>query len=180
MKTQAGLQEKLLQNKDILYFKELFKEITYSPPSLVGGAIVDILNDKVPKDFDFINSSSTAINKLLDAGFEFQYESIYSTTFKKDKLIVQFLKTQPSSFDFTISKASLNFSEKNAFSIDLISFNSKRLIPNNFDNTDMILSSLARIPHWVKKGYFLPNQTYISLLGKLASNINAQKICTKS
>lgn len=179
MKTQAELQEKLLQNKDILYFKELFKGISYSAPNLVGGAIIDILEDRVPKDFDFLNIGDSVVNKLLGDGFKFQYESIYSTTFKKDKLIVQFLKTQPSGFDFTISKSSLSFSSY-TLTIDLKSFNSKILIPNSFDNTDMILDSLVRIPHWERKGYKLPNQTYISLLGKLASNINAQKICKKS
>lgn len=94
-------------------------------------------------------------------------------------MIVQLLKTNVTDFDFTISQArftniiSANFNNSSTvLTYDDESFENKILIPVSY-SPGKAHNSLVRLPHWEKKGYVLPEITYLSLL-------NAIKPFTKS
>jgi hypothetical protein len=133
--------------------------------SLVGGAVVDILEKRSPKDYDVLYmSNQTALEKL---GLKYCYDSRTSTTYKKCDMAVQNLKRSKDEFDFTISQAMLKIgaNEKIELVIDNISYENKILIPTGLAwlNRGNAINSLKRIPHWQKKGYRVHEMTYKSL-----------------
>ena len=74
-------KEKLENNLVLKLFKEGFGE---AYPQLVGGAVIDILEDRVPKDYDFIFTN--ILKEKLDKVAEFQYVSQTSYTYKYNQL----------------------------------------------------------------------------------------------
>lgn len=157
------MEEILKNNEKVKILKEIFSSV-YSV-KLVGGAVIDILEGREPKDYDLIYFIPSLHNKhLLNAGFEFQYETKTARTWTKDDITIQTLKTDKDDFDFTISQAIWDLkSEK--IEIDNISFKSKKLIPtpNAFLDKSKARNSLKRIRHWERKGYKIPKQTLDSL-----------------
>ena len=95
---------------------------------LVGGAVIDILSKRVPKDYDFEVNYFPKVDKL---NLEYQYETKTAKTFKKGDFILQQLKTSKDNFDFKISQATLTIAcnKKLSLSIDKDSFDNKTLIP---------------------------------------------------
>lgn len=133
---------------------------------LVGGAVVDLLENRTPKDYDFRIPSDvkkTQIGNLEE--FEFLSESKTATTYYWRGKKLQFLKVDPSEFDFTISQATISL-PKFTLDIDMRSFRTKNLIPteHSLTNKSKSLEALRRLPHFKKKGYTLPDVTYQSLL----------------
>lgn len=165
--------DKLKENKVIQQLKEIFEIKKISSVFLVGGAVVDILEGRVPKDYDLIAPYSTidAINSLTTNGFIFKFETATAKTFKKGDVKVQILTNLDTSrFDFTISSSKYSIT-KSTLDIDELSFNSKILTPNNFTDKKSVLNSLARIPHWMAKGYRIKNETFFSLLNCLNTKL---------
>lgn len=163
----AQEQKHLLDNHPtIQMFRELFKD-RYSVFKLVGGAVVDILEGKEPKDWDF---TTMGPEPLLDAGFEHQYTTKTAATYKKENITVQILTTNPNDFEFKISQAQYEIT-KQKLEIDEQSFKHKTLIPTSFE-PQSALNSLRRIPHWIKKGYRIHELTYQSLLNSVAGSKN--------
>ncbi len=136
--------------------------------TLIGGAVVDLLEGREPKDYDFVKLSASTEKILMEAGFKFQYETKTSRTFMKTypygDVIIQSLKNPSTGFDFTISQSRFSLSSKH-LTLDEIAFENKILIPPNFEAAESAANSLARIPHWRDKGYEIPDKTYFSLLG---------------
>lgn len=134
---------------------------------LTGGAIIDILHDRTPKDFDFINIPTHVIEQLPDCGYDFISDSSTAMTFRHRGLgyTIQILKTNIEDFDFTIS-ASLYYLHGRNLKIDIVSFNTNTLIPNNWDSRTSVISALRRIPHYRDKGFNISDVTYQSLLNK--------------
>ena len=165
-------EEKIKNHEAVKLFKKITGEQFYNSSfCLVGGAIIDILEDRKPKDYDFLGHTEGVINKFIDEGFEYCYETKSAITLRKSGYIVQFLKTLSSSFDFKISQAKYSFkSEK--LTIDKLSFSKKILIPVSFDDRRSALSALIRVPHWKRKGYEIHDMTYLSLLGLLGGKSN--------
>jgi len=130
---------------------------------LAGGAIVDILEGRTPKDYDFVGGSDLIISYFKDNGYKFVSDTCTATTYRKDRIIVQFLKTDTYDFEFTISQASYNVKEDD-FDIDLLAFNDKTLIPCNWYNKAKLFDGLRRVPHWYRKGYTIKDATYLSML----------------
>lgn len=157
--------EKIQSNKVIKMFSEILERTIWA--RLTGGAIIDILEGRTPKDYDFIDYSQEDIDAFKKAGFMFQCETKYAITYQKDGFIVQFLKTSFSDFDFIISQSCYDFSSKKLI-IDETSFEHKTLIPVNFEDKESALSCLVRLPHWRKKGYEIHDATYLSLLETIA------------
>lgn len=162
------LKKKLQENEYIKYFLDLRPK--YGSATLIGGAVVDILEDRVPKDFDFLQAetNNSFLQNLLDNGFEFICSTKTADTYRHNKngMVVQMVKTLIQDFDFKISQAKFKFDSRREYlKIDTASFENKTLIPTGFDSKKRALNSLMRIPHWRKKGYDIHEKTYLSLLG---------------
>lgn len=173
------LEKKISNDPVIKDFIRMVKEYNsekstngnHQQPILIGGAVVDILEGRKPKDYDFKGRSNGHIEIFRRNGFVFAYESQTSITLTKGDIVVQFLKRDPLTFDFKISQASFNL-HKEELKIDEDSFKSKTLIPLTFDKSqvDRALNSLRRVPHWVRKGYSIHNKTYQTLLSIVVKN----------
>lgn len=162
------LIEKDLVVKEFLEYFENNK--IYTDLKLVGGAVVDLLDGKKPKDYDFTNTSSTYFFKALkELGYIWQYETKTASTYKKENSVVQILKTDIKDFEFKISQSYYNLKNK-TLNVDEISFNRKVLIPVSFDNKGKCINCLKRKIHWEKKGYTMPDETYLSLCNALYNN----------
>jgi len=141
--------------------------------ALVGGAVIDILENRVPKDYDFNLNSFPNVEKL---DLEYQYETKTAKTFKKGDLILQQLKTDASEFDFKISqsKLTIDYRKNISLTLDENSFKNKTLIPTDicWAEKKNALNSLRRIVHWKNKGYTINDTTYLSLLGVVGKGNN--------
>lgn len=147
---------------------------------LVGGAVIDILEGRVPKDYDLIDYGN--IQPLLNRlGYVYKYETTTAITFEKNGVVVQILKTSIDAFDYTISQAKLKLDDLE-LEIDKDAFKNKILIPvpYAFENKYGALASLHRMVHWKKKGYTLPDETYSSLLGVASRDSNTATLKTQS
>tara|TARA_R110000868_G_scaffold74337_13_gene215046 strand:+ start:27465 stop:28001 length:537 start_codon:yes stop_codon:yes gene_type:complete len=164
--------DKLKNNKVIKELNEIFITVNNTTVKLIGGAVIDILEGRVPKDYDIIvpYNRSKVVVALMINGFDFKYTTATSETFKKGDVVVQILCSQPSDFDFTISSSQYVFNT-GELTIDEISFKNKTLIPNVFNDKKAALNSLSRIPHWMAKGYTIKNETYFSLLNCLNDKV---------
>ena len=154
---------------------ELSESIKYNN-ILVGGAVVDLLENKKPKDYDFLITNETSLNidilKLIGKGYKYVNDSKTAITLCKDSIVVQFVKIKPEFFDYTISQTSYNIKSKK-MTIDRVSFDNKLLIPVSYEKRNAI-SALQRYPHWQKKGYTLPDITYNSLLNVFTNTKNKE------
>ena len=163
-------QEKLFKADPII---SLALELDVINIKLVGGAVVDILEGRKVKDYDFLKFSSHDAKKL---GFKYSHDSKTATTYLKDGLVIQALKTDSNDFDFKISQSQLSFNYKKNLSlnIDEISFDNKLLIPVNKSWLEKknALNSLRRIVHWKNKGYTINDVTYLSLLSIVGKSNN--------
>jgi len=176
--TKNEMLEKIISNDKIKEIIEIFpcenkkyQSFFNNNTTIVGGCLIDILEDRIPKDFDVISSETTPFEKL-----KFIYSTKTADTFETESgLIIQKLKTQKTNFDFKISTVTLEFQSANKLEIDEVSFNQKTLIPISFENANNCLNSLRRIPHWQKKGYSINDKTYLSLLNQ-ALKINHKPI----
>lgn len=155
------------------FVKAVLELEDYQAVSLVGGAVIDILESRKPKDYDLMGYVSDTLIKSL--GLIYQYETKTAKTFKKGKITVQILKTAKEDFDFKISQASLEIRPQNkklSLVIDTNSFEKKMLIPCDKCWTERknAMNTLHRIVHWAKKGYKINATTYLSLLGVVAKS----------
>ena len=142
---------------------------------LIGGAVVDIIEGRQPKDYDFMGATDSIKNKFEGAGYKFLYNTRTSDTYYKNGVTVQFLKTSVEDFDFEIGRSSFFFKGL-ALKVDKNSFDNKLLVPINFEKRRNVLNSLKRVPHWKKKGYSIDDTTYLSLLNNLGGesiNLNS-------
>lgn len=160
--------DKIKENITVQLLKGICETEKVNNMQLVGGAIIDLLEGRVPKDYDIISQyEKDKIRKgLKELGFIFMFETSTAQTFKRNSIKIQLLKTDLVGFDFTISKAQYN-PKTDKLIIDQECFEKKMLIPSSFDNRKAVLNSLSRIPHWIKKGYTIKNATYFSLLNCL-------------
>ena len=133
---------------------------------LVGGAVIDLLENRTPKDYDFRIRSEYKREQIGNMEeFNFVSESKTATTYLWKGKKLQFLKVPSEKFDFTISQASVSL-PKFTLDIDMRSFRTKNLIPteHSLTNKSKSLEALRRLPHFKRKGYTLPDVTYQSLL----------------
>lgn len=163
-------QEELFKADEVV---KLIIDSGLSSIRLVGGAVLDILSGKIPKDYDFLGTTEEQVFKL---GFKYSHDTKTATTYIKDNLILQRLKTDINDFDFKISQTNLfwDYSKKMQLIIDETSFENKVLIPCDRCWTEKknALNSLRRLPHWREKGYKINDVTYLSLLSIVGKNNN--------
>lgn len=162
-------QEELFRRDPLI--KLLLETEAVGTIEIVGGAVVDILEGRKVKDYDFKLVNGYIAERLK---LEYLHETKTAKTFKKGDIVVQFLKTNPENFDFKISQATLiiNVNKKMSLNVDKISFNNKILIPCDlaWENRKNAVNSLKRITHWKKKGYSIADETYQSLLNVISKN----------
>ncbi len=182
MKTQEQLEDILKSDKTLTMLKGIldvhnkkhgqsFMSDDRIYCSIIGGAVIDILEGRNVKDYDLYDWKQNTIDFFLENGFTYDYESKTSITIKKGKLVLQFLKNKLENFDFIISQSRFSLVSE-SLTIDLLSFNEKILIPTSFDNKMNIINSLQRVPHWRKKGYSIPDLTYLSLVRNIDYSVN--------
>lgn len=171
MKTEE-LQAKIENHPVVKILDEIItKEVIIT--HLTGGAIIDILDGRNPKDYDVI-ASRPLKECLIKNGFSIQYETATSITFKREDIIVQELKRQlVDEFDFRIASAKykLGSNIKNKLSIDIDDYKNRTLVPNRWDK-ESIINSLYRLPHWSKKRFGVREETYLSMIRKLSNQLN--------
>lgn len=156
--------------QELMHIREEYSK--YSEVILVGGAVVDLIDSRKPKDYDLLTSADGFVKGLISEGFKYCHESKTARTYSKGSLTVQILKTDISDFDFKISQSRFLLKEQK-IKIDDVSINQRVLIPVRMSN----YSCLLRVPHYKKKGFYLPDETYISLvrglLNKKYNSINS-------
>jgi hypothetical protein len=151
-------------------FKEItsvFKEIGNYPSyaKLVGGAIPDILDGRMVKDYDIIDGLSMK-KSLTDIGFVIMSDTSTAITLVRSSITIQLLKTKLEDFDFTVGQSSYSFSF-DSFRLPEYELKNKILLPVAYQGNKQILKTLSRIPHWMKKGYRIKEESYFSLLNNL-------------
>lgn len=171
MKDRILTKERLEEYRMKIATSPAIKEISdalhdFNGATLVGGAVIDIIEGRVPKDYDFIGFNELLLPLILNKGFTFVTETAYAYTYKFGEYDVQFLKRTLHSFDFKISQSMFKTKEKELW-LDRPSFENKLLIPVNFEDHKMLKEALVRIPHWKVKGYEMHDSTYLSICEEL-------------
>jgi len=159
------LVDQLKDHSTIQLFKEILGESKYSRSRLLlaGGAVVDIIEGRKPKDFDFVEWRDDDLVKFREAGFKHTYTTKSSITMEKDGIEVQFISFSLKQFGFKIEQSNYNI-VREVLTIDEDSFTNNVLIPVSFKELQNLRSAAFRIPHWIKKGYHIPDMTYLSLM----------------
>ena len=161
-------KELILEDSVIKELLEYFKDHRmYCVLDLVGGAVVDLLEGRKPKDYDIIGGGDRFKAILEELGYMWKYETKTSSTYVKNNITIQILKTKLVDFDFKISQSKFSFTGKNELTVDKISFEKKVIIPTSFEDKGKVINSLKRKLHWEKKGYTMPDETYLSLCNVL-------------
>lgn len=170
------MEEKIKDNVVVKSLSQIARDSKDCTPVLVGGAVVDIIDGKEPKDYDIIvyGDEKQFVKSLEKCGYRFLMESKTAITYFNYGIEVQLLKTNIKDFDFTVSQSNVNLID---MSMDLAKheIENKLLIPVNFNDKKLALNTLARLPHWMKKGYKIHEKTYFTILNKLSKD-NSQKI----
>jgi|SRR5690606_7814550 len=181
MMTELQMIEKLESHPVIKQFMEIIakanenKKYSYIEAHLIGGAVVDILDDRDPKDYDFETTDLSFSNFINDnKDFVFMYETKTAKTYNFNGIIIQLLKVPTTQFEFKISQSKFIIQngkigykkelEANTIHIDRVSFDQQQLIPTSFDDLRVVRDCLMRIPHWHRKGYHIRDETYLSLV----------------
>jgi len=164
------MEEKKQLFRELPFYKAIKENYKYQSVYLVGGAVIDLLEDRTPKDYDLIGLSYSNLDKLKTLGFEFIEDSKTAITLKYENLEVQLLKGIIEEFDYTISQSKFNFSD-DAITVCKHSFDSKVLIPtqHTYDSKSKSINALKRSIHYAKKGYSLPEKTFLSLLNNVSA-----------
>lgn len=150
--------------------------------TLVGGAVVDILDGREPKDYDICILDSNIrqygyreiLKRLRDTDdFSLIYTSATAYTFNFKGYKVQILKTNPSDFMFEIEKSSFGLKSGKFQYFDIVGFESKMLIPNDElskikEHSFIVMKK--RLKRWSQKGYKIHRITYKSTKRLLKRN----------
>lgn len=175
------MNRELLDNNAVL---NIFREELSNTVEVIltGGAVVDILENRVPKDYDFKYNSFLKLK--LDEVATFKYISNTAITYDLKGYTIQLLRRKPEDFAFTIEQGEYEIISKNLKHFDEQSFKTKKLVPTTLSNKfpkgffergrevnekTSATESLMRLPHWKKKGYEIDDLTYYTLI-KLVSN----------
>lgn len=161
---KKGLTDLISEHPVIKILTDIFLT---SSTGVVGGAIIDIIEDRKPKDWDVVGWNSNHFKKITDSGFKFENDTKTAITYKKEEIILQLLKIRREDFDFKISQTIFYLKGK-VLHIDKDSFDNKILIPVSYEKRGQVMATLKRIPHYMKKGYTIPEVTYLSLLNTLS------------
>lgn len=168
-------EEIILRDPVVAFITSKWKEAKHcNSLFLTGGAVIDLLEGRKPKDYDFCLTSASDFNKIIKGGVElglnFNYTSATAVSFTWEGNDIQVLRKNPSEFPFTIEMSKFSIRESKFESFDNVSFSSKILIPNDallFNNTEVTRTNfLNRVSKWESKGYKIhpvTKRSYIKL-----------------
>lgn len=169
IKTKAEIYKEL---EDKLKTDECLKSLMGEPflkeacsLKLTGGAVIDILEGRKPKDYDFININKNELERfyLKVPDLKFLYSSKSANTFLyKDKYILQSLNSDIEDFPFTIEQSSFDLKKGKLERFSTMSYFSKTLIPNDGRFQGRVITDKnfkARIKKWEGKGFKMPDIT---------------------
>lgn len=172
MKELNNFEKKLRSNEVLKDLKKLLEDNNFCDSFfLTGGAVIDILEDREPKDFDIVSTSS--LNNILTKSQEVPdlkliYTSRTAITFLfKHKHIIQVLKKSTEDFKFTIEKSMYSIKKEKLIDFCYHSFLSKNLIPNDtpFEEGSVTKKNFKiRLEKWKSKGYKIHKKTEMSYL----------------
>lgn len=175
-KIKKLMSDKLAQDPGVRTIKDLMEKNKWcNTVRLTGGAVVDILEGRVPRDYDlFLNSSHMSDKEILKK-VEFiphlKLTSLSTTaiSFTYKGLLVQILRKQPEKYFFTIEQSNYDIKNSRIESFCYMSYRQKRLIPNELIFNEGAVNKKAykfRIKRWAEKGYSidkLTKRSYMSL-----------------
>lgn len=165
------LQKTIEKHPVVIMLKEVLKDCTFGHIALTGGAIIDIIDGRKPKDYDIVVGEHKA-DVFKKAGFKFHHDSSTAITLKRGSVVVQLLKNNITHFCFKIEQARYVFVENKLY-MDEDSFDNRLLIPVSYDERKA-KNALFRIPLWRRKGFEIPDITYLSLLNVATKIKNAK------
>lgn len=173
---KSYISNKIAQDPGVRIIKALMEKTGWcSSVRLTGGAVVDILEGRVPRDYDlFLNSTHMSDKEILKK-VEFiphlKLTSLSTTaiSFAYKGLLVQILRKQPEKYFFTIEQSNYDIKNSRIESFCYMSYRQKRLIPNELIFKEGAVNKKAykfRIKRWAEKGYSidkLTKRSYMSL-----------------
>ena len=140
---------------------------------LTGGAVIDILEGRKPKDYDFRLEASRGVQDIVDKavkmGLEFDYTSATAISFRYKGTKVQVLHKPLEEFPFTIEASKFSVSSLKFRQFDMVSFETKKLIPQDsaYDLSTVSRKTFKnRIKKWESKGFTIHPITRKSYLKK--------------
>lgn len=147
-------------------FLKTIKEENLSNLTLTGGAVVDILSERTPKDYDFIHSNVIEDEMNKSDKFKLLYTSITAITYEFLGKKVQLLYKNPVDYPYTIeqSKYNIDTGQLDFFASD--SFEQKLLVPNKevYKSRAIARNVIKRLLHWQGKGYNIHPITFASVV----------------
>lgn len=156
MKVKEKLEEKLKNDPGVKALKAIIEEEKLCDSfKLTGGAVIDILEGRRPKDYDVYttyNSYSEISRKLGHrADVKLLYTSETSITLLiKSEFVLQLLKGTIGSFNFEIEMSEFSLGSGKLSNFDYLGYREKRLVINERCTKKI---PKYRIKHWKKKGY---------------------------
>jgi len=159
--TEQELKEIFLTDPMVKLLYDEMEKRAYSTPTLMltGGAIVDILRGKTPKDYDFVKAEKRNFPKDI----HFIRNSATADTYGLRGMEVQLLVKERVMFPYTVNQSYVSISSKClSISID-DSFYDKILRPVSF-KPKRAVECLMTYPKMRDKGFILPDLTYYSLV----------------
>lgn len=166
-KTKDNLQnmkekeEIILKDPVVAFVKKQWEEAKHCDSLfLTGGAVIDLLEGRKPKDYDFVISGydvGRIVKEGAKLGLTFEYTSATAVTFSWRGCDIQVLRKPVDEFPFTIEQSKFSIKNGTFKNFDEVSFNTKKLIPNDvliFARQEITRKNfLNRIEKWESKGY---------------------------
>lgn len=154
-------EEIILKDPVVQFIKKQWEEAKYCDSLfLTGGAVIDLLEGRKPKDYDFVISGydvDNIVKKGVELGLTFEYTSATAVTFSWGGYDIQVLRKPVEEFPLTIEQSKFSIKNGNFQIFDAVSFNTKKLIPNDtiiFTRKEITRKNfLNRISKWESKGY---------------------------
>lgn len=162
-KNEIFKEANFFENEVIKTLKELTAGTSLK---LTGGAVIDILNGKTPKDFDLVAAyPSNNLEILCSNGAKFLYSSKTAETVSYKGLLIQLLKTNTIEFDYTINASLIHLKHNTVDYFDTVSYLSRTLIPTEyaFNTPSKSRECIKRLPKMESKGFSLPKISERSL-----------------
>ena len=165
-------EEIILKDPVVAFIKKQWEEAKHCDSLfLTGGAVIDLLEGRKPKDYDFVNNSYNVdeiVQKGVKLGLTFKYTSATAVTFSWGGCDIQVLRKPVGEFPFTIEQSRFSIKNGTFKNFDEVSFDTKKLIPNDvliFTGQEVTRKNfLNRIAKWKSKGYHIHPVTKRSYL----------------
>jgi len=154
---------KLLENNTVI--KLLQDNWNYGSFELCAGAIISIIKGEHPKDYDLLECSYRSIKDIDTISFIDSSSTAETYYIGSVNATIQLLKKERKDFEYTASQmyAKIKKDKITLHNYEIPTFESLKLIPVSYTKQNAT-NCLLRLPHWERKGFKIPEKTYISLV----------------